>query len=471
MMNCCVYFLALTLYAFVSKTLSNNVSSNPSTWDFRRFAAWDFKDILGDSCIANSKEVTSDEVNCKIESQVSNMTRVTKTEDIVSTLERYLLANTSSGLPEESSDDTSEGLHELHLLKNAADSGAVCLDGSPPGIYLRNGSGVGKSKWIIFFEGGAWCPDTDTCYQRSSTTLGSSKCFPRFLRLEGLLSNQARYNPDFYDWTSVFVRYCDGASFTGDRANSVKVKNKQLYFRGRRILDAVLDELVRRGIDRASEIILSGRSAGALTAIIHADYIRTHFQRVTNASLRVLSDAGFFVDAPSLNGSTIIKSVFRQLYCLHNASTGLNAACLRAQKRAQKWRCFFPQYSVPFVTSKIFLVNALYDLWQIAYLSNVPCVFNLKTCNSTELSHIMKFREKTLHGLRSAVTSNRTGVFADSCFVHTQTVYDLWTKIRVEHVTMARAFAEWYRGDVLNRFRIDAPYPSNPSCPKHYHIK
>ena len=465
-------YALLILNSFNLKVFSNNVSSFPSTWDFHRFAAWDFKDVFNDSCNVSSQQSNSDEHTWKARSQVNNINRVDRKEDIITALERYLLGNTSSPPRKQFKDDdeTLEGLHELHLLSAATTSGAVCLDGSPPGIYLRNGSGIGKSKWIIFFEGGAWCHDDDTCFKRSSTELGSSKCFSRFLRLEGLLSNQASYNPDFYNWTSVFVRYCDGGSFTGDRAKPLTVNKKRLYFRGRRILDSVLHELIRRGIDQASEIILSGRSAGALTAIIHADNIRMRLRRVTNASFHVLSDAGFFVDVPSWNGDPIIRSIFRHIYSLHNSSKQLNRACTRAQKRNQKWRCFFPQYSIPFVTSKIFLLNPLYDLWQIAYLSNVSCVFNLTSCNSTELSHIMKFRDKTLHGLRSVLKSNSSGVFADACFVHTQCVMnDLWTTITVDNVTMSQAFAEWYRGSKLNRFRIDRPYPSNPTCPKDYH--
>lgn len=453
------------------KVFSINVSSFPSTWDFQRFAAWDFKDVFSDSCYVSSQQSNSDEHSWRARSRVNNINRVDRKEDIITALERYLLENTPS-LPRKyfKDDETLEGLHELHLLSAATSSGAVCLDGSPPGIYLRNGSGIGNSKWIIFFEGGAWCHDGDTCYKRSSTELGSSKCFSRFLRLEGLLSNQARYNPDFYNWTSAFIRYCDGGSFTGDRAKPLTVNKKRLHFRGRRILDSVLHELIRRGIDQASEIILSGRSAGALTAIIHADYIGTRLRRVTNASFHVLSDAGFFVDVTSLNGDPIIRSIFRQMYSLHNSSKQLNRACTRAQKRDQKWRCFFPQYSIPFVTSKIFLLNPLYDLWQIAYLSNVSCVFNLTSCNSTELSHIMNFREETLHGLRSVLKSNSSGVFADACFVHSQCgMNGLWTKITVDNVTMNQAFAEWYRGNKLNRFRIDRPYPSNPTCPKDYH--
>lgn len=470
-MNHFLIYISFIIFSFKSNVLSHDDLSAPSTWDFRRFAAWDFKDVITDSCNFNNEQANDNEFSGKTKQYARNTTRFGKAEDPMTTLEQYLLSNVSSGISKDSSEDETEGLHELNLLPNAPSSGAVCLDGSPPGFYLRNGTGLGKSKWIIFFEGGAWCNDPDTCYQRSNTELGSSKCYRRYLRLEGLLSNQARYNPEFYNWTSVFVRYCDGASFTGDRANPLKVKNKELYFRGQRILDSVLDELIRRGIDRASEIILSGRSAGALAAVIHADYIQARFRRATNASFRVLSDAGFFVDAPSLNGSTIIQSAFRQIYSLHNSSTGLNQACLRAQKRGQEWRCFFPQYSIPFVTSQVFLVNALYDLWQIAYLSNIPCVLHLKTCNSTEFSHIMKFREKTLHALSSVRDSNVTGVFADSCFVHTQSVMnDLWTRIRVNDVTMAQAFVNWYRGDLQDRFRIDRPYPSNLSCPKDYHI-
>ena len=40
------------------------------------------------------------------------------------------------------------------LLTDAAKSGAVCLDGSPGGFYLRRGS---ANKWIVFHQGGGWC--------------------------------------------------------------------------------------------------------------------------------------------------------------------------------------------------------------------------------------------------------------------------------------------------------------------------
>ena len=474
-MNCILCYFGLILYFFTFETFSYDTSSFLSTWNFRQFAAGNFPGILTESCNNGriSEEQTGKEYGGNLETKLNNVPRTTvKPEGILSMPGRHFalnLTNNTISSGDLNDETTVEGVYDLHLLPSASVNGAACLDGSPPGFYLHSGRGLGKSKWIVFFQGGAWCHDVETCHQRSSTALGSSSCFRRYLRLEGLLSNQAKYNPDYYNYTKVFVPYCDGASFTGDRKKPLRFKNKLLYFRGRRILDVVLDELLRRGIDKASEIILSGRSAGALSAIIHADYIRTRFRRATNASFRVLADAGIFVDAPSLNGTKIIRSAFQQMCTLHNST--LNQACSRAQERDQQWRCLFPQYSIPFVASPMFLVNSLYDLWQIAFLSNIPCVLNLKTCNSTELFHILKFRKKTLRALRPVFDSNRTALFADACLVHTQCVINpLLTTIQVENVTISQAFANWYRGGVENRLRIDCPYPCNLSCPKHYRI-
>ena len=447
-------------------SLSHNVSFSPSSWHYRRFAAWDFRDVLGDSRDTSNLPSTGEKLLAKTRSKANNLSPNGIKEDIMSALERYILKNTSSRSKLIHDEESSEGLHQLHLLAADPHSGAVCLDGSLPGIYLRYGKGKGKSKWFIFFDGGAWCHDRDSCYERSSTDKGSSKSLSPFLRLEGVLSSQARYNPGFYNWNSALVCYCDGGSFTGYRRKPLKVKGKFLYFRGRRILDAVVDDLIRRGIHNASEIILGGRSSGGLSALIHADYIKTRFRRVTEASFLVLSDGGFFLDSPSWNGSRVAQSVFRQVHHLHNSSTSLNRACVRAQRHDDKWRCFFPEYSIPFVESAIYVVNPLYDSWQIAYFHNVPCILEPKTCNATELSRIMEFRKKSLHGLRAVLSSNRTGLFADSCFTHSQTsMKDLWTKIQVDNVTMNEAFAQWYSDDRENRFRIDKPYPSNPTCP------
>lgn len=94
--------------------------------------------------------------------------------------------------------------------------GAVCLDGSPAGFYIREGSGSGSESWIVHLEGGGWCRNETDCYDRSMTPLGSSKSWPASITLGGFLSDDPKVNPHFYNWNTVYVKYCDGASFAGN---------------------------------------------------------------------------------------------------------------------------------------------------------------------------------------------------------------------------------------------------------------
>ena len=59
--------------------------------------------------------------------------------------------------------------------------------------------------------------------------------------------------PDFYSWNRVFVRYCDGASFAGDSQHGDQDGNGKLFFRGRRIWEAVLDELMQKGLAHSEQ--------------------------------------------------------------------------------------------------------------------------------------------------------------------------------------------------------------------------
>ncbi|KAL6008606.1 Pectin acetylesterase 8 [Asimina triloba] len=85
----------------------------------------------------------------------------------------------------------------------------------------------------------------------------------------GILSNSQQFNPDFYNWNRVKIRYCDGSSFTGD----VEAVNKAtgLHFRGARVWLAVIEDLLAEGMSSAENALLSGCSAGGLTSILHCD--------------------------------------------------------------------------------------------------------------------------------------------------------------------------------------------------------
>ena len=64
------------------------------------------------------------------------------------------------------------------------DRGAACLDGSPAAMYVSEGSGANKDKFLIHFKGGGFCGELtldqtiQSCYSRSFTDLGSSTDYP-----------------------------------------------------------------------------------------------------------------------------------------------------------------------------------------------------------------------------------------------------------------------------------------------------
>ncbi|GLJ12703.1 hypothetical protein SUGI_0196240 [Cryptomeria japonica] len=181
----------------------------------------------------------------------------------------------------------------ITLLLDAVEKGAVCLDGSPPSYYLDRGVGSGSNKWVIDIEGGGWCNNRKTCRLRAKTRRGSSTVLPKEKTFSGILSSVQSENPDFYNWNRVKVSYCDGSSFTGD-VKEVNQTTGYVYFRGQRIWQAVMEDLLAKGMCEAEEALLTGCSAGGLTTILHCDEFRALLPM--NTKVKCLSDAGFFLN-------------------------------------------------------------------------------------------------------------------------------------------------------------------------------
>lgn len=82
--------------------------------------------------------------------------------------------------------------------------------------------------------------------------LGSSRYMERQVEFAGILSDDEAQNPDFYDWNKVKIRYCDGASFSGNVKDEFQNGTK-FFFRGQRIWEAVMDELLLKGLKYAKQ--------------------------------------------------------------------------------------------------------------------------------------------------------------------------------------------------------------------------
>uniref|UniRef100_M8D132 Pectin acetylesterase n=1 Tax=Aegilops tauschii TaxID=37682 RepID=M8D132_AEGTA len=188
----------------------------------------------------------------------------------------------------------------LILLTAAQEKGAVCLDGTPPGYHLQRGS-------------------------------------------------------DFYNWNKAYVRYCDGASFSGDAEGQAE-DGTILHFRGLRIYQAVIDELMEKGLANATQAILTGCSAGGLATFVHCDDFSARFSH--KVSVKCLVDAGFILDVKDISGQRSFRSLYGGVVHLQNVRQVLPKDCLTNKEPTE---CFFPAELIKSIHTPMFIVNSGYD--------------------------------------------------------------------------------------------------------------
>ncbi|KAL2348777.1 hypothetical protein Fmac_002777 [Flemingia macrophylla] len=358
----------------------------------------------------------------------------------------------------------------ITYVRNAVAKGAVCLDGSPPAYHFDKGYGTGINSWLVAFEGGGWCNNVTTCLSRKTYRLGSSTKMAKQIGFSGILSNRRLFNPDFYNWNRIKVRYCDGSSFTGDVA-AVNPETK-LYYRGARIFAAVMEDLLAKGMKNAQNAIISGCSAGGLTSVLHCDRFRAVLP--TGARVKCLSDAGYFINAKDVMGEQHIEQYFSQVVATHGSATNLPQSCT---SRLSPKLCFFPQYLVSHITTPIFFVNAAYDSWQIKNILAPgvadpqghwhSCKLDINNCSPDQLDLMQGFRTEFLRALTVLGNSSSKGMFIDSCYTHCQTeMQETWLRSdspMLAKTTIAKAVADWFY-ERRPFHQIDCPYPCNPTC-------
>eukprot|EP00656_Telonema_subtile_P016622 TRINITY_DN18798_c0_g1_i2.p1 TRINITY_DN18798_c0_g1~~TRINITY_DN18798_c0_g1_i2.p1 ORF type:complete len:275 (+),score=58.94 TRINITY_DN18798_c0_g1_i2:95-919(+) len=198
---------------------------------------------------------------------------------------------------------TVQGAMVAHVMKDfAASDGAVCLDGSPGAFFFSPAANASNTNnWQIYFQGGGWCYEEQDCWNRTKTKYGSSSWLTDGVStsvLGGLLSADCAVNPDFCNYNRVHMLYCDGNSFSGNRDQPVMVNDEPIYFRGKRIMDAVLKTLVRdHGLADAENVLLTGCSAGGLSTYLHADYVGQQVRAVAKGlkKYKAAPISGFFL--------------------------------------------------------------------------------------------------------------------------------------------------------------------------------
>lgn len=388
------------------------------------------------------------------------------------------------------------------LTEAAATRGAVALDGTPAALYLRRGQGADEGKYVLFFEGGGWCESPEDCVSRSNTSLGSSRYSTSGYAARDLLQPDCTLNPRFCNHSMVYAQYLDGTSRSSDVEAPVVVGGSTIYHRGHRILGATLEALLSPSgpgeglpsLARASELIITGSSAGGLTTYLHSDEISGAVLALNPAcAIRAIPEVGFFIDGVSIWGARIMTSVFARVAEFGNVTGGsptqVNAACVAATPPPLRHHCFMAQFTLPFTTTPTFVVNSMVDEWQAenilapntntlpavsTYPPFKPCIAHPSpaACNATQWGQWRGLGTQFLEALQGArnatppaLAAHHGGVIS-SCPIHTTLIGGLSRRIVVGGKSLYTHIVEWLDGGAGDTLTIDQPYPSNPTCPQ-----
>ncbi|KAL4191514.1 hypothetical protein AMTRI_Chr07g80860 [Amborella trichopoda] len=247
----------------------------------------------------------------------------------------------------------------------------------------------------------------------------------------------------------------------------------ELYFRGQRIWEAIIYDLLQKGLINVKKALLSGCSAGGLATFLHCDDLGKLLPR--GAIVKCLSDAGFFLDASDVSGGHYFRSFIQSVVSLHGVEKNLTKNCTSVED--YPGQCFFPQYELPFLETPFFILNSAYDIFQFHNIL-VPssadphgdwnvCKLNPLKCDLHQFYVLQAFRINMIATLRSFNTSKTRGIFINSCFAHCQSEsQDTWLGEKspsVRHKTIANAVGDWYFGREAV-WEIDCPYPCDITC-------
>ena len=399
----------------------------------------------------------------------------------------------------------------LQLLNNTDESGAVCLDGTRGGFYFSPATDPENAlDWQIYFQGGGWCYDEMDCWGRSFGNLGSSEHWSSTGSMDGLFSSDCGKNPEFCNFNRVWLVYCDGNSFSGNREQPVVVRGKPLFFRGKRIIDATLEALTQPlnayGLQAARNVLLTGCSAGGLATYLHTDYVYERLRALVPGLTRFKAApiSGFFLEHETVDGRPVYIEEMKSIFQLANSSSGVNAACIAAHTRTgDTWRCNFAEHAFAHTNAPILPLNSALDSWQTTCIytarlapgfpnqtgtengecGNAPlhwsgCAHDPESCDVEQIERMNSYMDDFETALMTAKTLSKpgNGAFIHSCHTHCEAQTSAFWTFAVNNVTMEAATARWWRADVSEpavahtyspcryHSRPDEPYKCNPTC-------
>jgi len=349
--------------------------------------------------------------------------------------------------------------------ERADETGAYCLDGSRPGFYYAPATNPkANNSWLIYLQGGGYCASMDDCAGRAQGPAGSSNPWGETFVGEGPLSGDPAVNLAWGDFHRIRVGYCDGYFYSSNREDPVMVGGQKLYFRGKRVLNAVLDTLDDMGMINAKEIVLSGCSAGGMAVYLQGDYVHS---RYPNTRFRNAPVSGFFPLHADYEGSkeemyNVINA--GQMQGADNGMDGNN--CWQQMTTSPPpfenpagvpWpaMCIFSNFSFAFMNTSTFVINSELDAYSLEVIwgGDKECVdgeFQFGSCSPKEIRDLNNWA----HDFRGVIRGDNTlfrsgnGAFIGSCKEHCGAESDeMFSQMKINGTTMAQAIYNWYHSE------------------------
>ena len=234
----------------------------------------------------------------------------------------------------------------------------------------------------------------------------------------------------------------------------------------------VTDLTTKHGIHAASEVILTGGSAGGMSVFLHADFIRAGLGLRSSAAFGAVPLSGFFLDRVNVYGEPVFQMQARGMYQLANPSAGLPRNCV-SERPLDVASCIFPEHAYNSIDSPIFVVDSTLDAYQI------PCILGRNgtaqtwansTCGSAadyqnctkiwgdrplnahcsrdQMYTLIEYQGSFMRKISTKRTFGKlnTGAFLYQCFTHVAANYPSWNQFILEGVSMQQAVTKWWNG-------------------------
>lgn len=125
--------------------------------------------------------------------------------------------------------------------------------------------------------------------------LGTTKFAKNFKDFSGngVMSPNQDENPLFYDWTKIFVLYCDGSVYLGNRDEPAEYQGHKIYFRGGKNAIGIFEHLSHKyDFYNKDTIIMTGGSAGGIATFQWSNYLYEH---AVTSKVYSIPDSGLFL--------------------------------------------------------------------------------------------------------------------------------------------------------------------------------